>query len=118
MPWWMWLFLGVALAAAGGGLIWAIFFVGRVRTANKLDARIQESVKQREAEEVEIQRLIKDRALKTQFRLEQELRDVADRRKRELEGIEDEVEREARRLADDPDALLARLDRIIGGSGD
>lgn len=81
---------------------------------------ILESEKLRLAEEREAERRGREAAEAVARELEAEIRSIADLKRRKLEELDARESKTFRELGDDPDAILTRLDGILGkvGSGD
>ena len=108
MPWWGWLLVGVGAALLAVLVLWLIF---RRRGGAQVDrSGLNDSERTLEAE-----RRAKEAALAVAARLEAELRGIAERKKQRLEELDEKTAKKFRDLTDDPDALLARLDEILGG---
>ena len=113
MPWWGWLLIG----AAGAGLVilvlWLLF---RKKGGAAVDrVALLESERKRAQEDLEAERQAHARTEAVRKELEAELRGIAERKKARLEALDEEARKKLRDLTDDPDALLARVDEILGG---
>lgn len=114
MPGWGWFLIGfvVALSAAI-----VVFILLRKRDGVTVDKNaLDASYKRRLMEELDAANESRKRTQGIAIELERELRGIADRKKRRMEAIDEESSKELRDLTDDPDALLSRIDEIVGGS--
>ena len=111
MTWWGWLLLGAGLAAVAALGLWLLLRrvgsrdVDREALAKSERVRLRANLEAERERRVEAERVARD--------LEEELRGIAKKRKEELDAADENARARARELADDPDALLERLDEIL-----
>jgi len=119
VPWWGWMLIGVGISGVVVLGVWLLLPLRRKEPAVDR-AGILESEKLRLAEEREAERRGREAAEAVARELEAEIRSIADLKRRKLEELDARESKTFRELGDDPDAILTRLDGILGkvGSGD
>lgn len=114
MPAWAWFVLGVATSAMILIVVWALLFRGSSSFVDRV--ALAESDRKRLEDERDAERNAKEKAEFISTQLEAELREIAQRRRVKIEEIDDSTIKDFKRFVDDPDALLARIDEIVGRS--
>lgn len=112
MPAWGWFALGVLLSALGTISIYLLLRkTSGVETVDRAGLLSSERIRLGVALEAET--LARAAAERVARALSAELRDVAERRRSVLEGIDASERARVAELVGDPDALLARLDAVL-----
>lgn len=114
MPALAWFVLGVATSAMILIVVWALLFRGSSSFVDRV--ALAESDRKRLEDERDAERNAKEKAEFISTQLEAELREIAQRRRVKIEEIDDSTIKDFKRFVDDPDALLARIDEIVGRS--
>lgn len=104
--------MGAGVALLVVLVIWLL--VRRKNPAPVDRVALLESERTRLQEERDAEAAARKTAEETARKLEAELRSIAERKKARLEELDAETAKKFRDLSDDPDALLARLDQLLG----
>lgn len=113
MPWWGWMLLGGGLVGVSVLVLWLIL---RKKVTPAVDrTALLESEKVRLAAERDAEAKARLAAEKVAKDLEMEVRAIANWKKQRMEALDEEKAQKYRDMAGDPDAILRRLDEILGG---
>lgn len=112
MPWWGWMLLGAGVC---GLLALGLWLLLRRRAEPAVDrAGLIESERTRLEAELAAEKAARETAEKVARELEVEVRAIADWKRKRLEALDAEKAQKYRDMAGDPDAILRRLDEILG----
>lgn len=114
MPWWGWMLLGGGLVGAVALVLWLLL---RKKAEPAVDrAGLIDSERTRLEAERDAEKRGREAAEKVARELEVQVRAIADWKKQRLEALDAEKAQKYRDMAGDPDAILRRLDEILGGA--
>lgn len=95
----------------------AYFVIFRRRSTSQVDrSLLVDSERTRLREEVEAEKLAREKMKVAKERLEADLRELMELRKKALEKLDERMGKKIRDYVDDPDLLLGEIDRILVGS--
>ena len=115
MPWWGWMLLG---GGAVGLVTLGLWLLLRRKAAPAVDrAGLIDSERTRLEAEAAAEKRGREAAEKVARELEAEIRAIAEWKKTRLEALDADKAQKYRDMAGDPDALLRRLDEILGPGG-
>jgi hypothetical protein len=112
MPWWGWMLVGAGTAGLITLAIWLLLRRKAVPAVDRIG--LIDSERTRLEAERDAEAAARAAAEKVAANLEAEIRDIAQWKQKQLEVLDAEKARNYRDMAGDPDAILRRLDEILG----